>query len=134
MDRAMCVLLIEDNEGDRRLVAEDLSDTGLSLQLHCVDSGEDGLRFLRREGRYPDAPAPDLVLLDLRLPGMDGHAVLREMRDDERLSRIPVVVLTDGAADREMLEALGLGAHEFVTKPLGGKRFSALLQTVTCFG
>lgn len=133
MDRALVVLQIEDSTSDQYLTAETLNASGLTLQLMQVKSGEQGLAVLRNEGQYLDAPRPDLVLLDLGLPGMSGREVLAEIRADDELRSIPVVVQTADDDDRTVVETLGLGAHEFVTKPIAVEQFLAVVEYVTEF-
>jgi CheY-like chemotaxis protein len=133
MDRAFVVLLVEDSPGDRRLTAELLSETGLTITLCEVETGEAALAYLHQEGEYAGMPRPDLVLLDLGLPGMDGREVLARIRQDEALRSIPVVVQTASDDDRTLTELLALGAHDFVTKPLAPERFLGLVEYVTEF-
>src|SRR4051794_13652742 len=115
MDRPLVVLLVEDSPTDRRIIEDTLAETQFGVQLFCVDSGEQGLAFLRGEGEYEGCPRPDLMLLDLGLPGMGGQEVLATIRADDALRTIPVVIQTADDDDRTVVTAMGLGAHEFVT-------------------
>ncbi|MEA2494961.1 MAG: hypothetical protein QOJ29_2872 [Thermoleophilaceae bacterium] len=133
MDRALVVLLVEDSDSDRRLTTDVLEETGLSIVLCCVGSGEEALDFLNRRGEHAAAPHPDLVLLDLGLPGMRGQDVLAEIKADAKLRSLPVVVLTSTDDDRTLIETLGLGAHEFAAKPLDHDQLMAVIEYVTEF-
>jgi chemotaxis family two-component system response regulator Rcp1 len=133
MDASLVVLLVEDSPSDRRLTTEVLDETGLSMRVCCVETGEEALEFLRGAGAYEDAPRPDLVLLDLGLPGLSGKEVLARTKADGATANIPVVALTSNDDDRVLVEALGLGAHEFVTKPLDRDQIMEVIQYVTQF-
>ena len=126
MDRALDVLLVEDSPSDRRLVAEVLRDARFGIRLIEVDSGEEALAFLRHN-------RPDVVLLDLGLPGISGREVLATVRGDTRLQGLPVVVLSGDESDRAVIETLGLGAHEHVSKPLTLEQFLGVVEYVTQF-
>ncbi|MCX7827373.1 MAG: response regulator, partial [Verrucomicrobiae bacterium] len=97
------ILLAEDNPGDVRLTREALKDAKVHNRLHVVPDGFEALTFLRQEGRYADAPRPDLILLDLNMPRMDGREVLKQVKSDERLRRIPVVIITSSQAEEDIL-------------------------------
>jgi len=100
------VLLVEDNPGDVRLTMEALKDGKMNNRLSVVGDGEEALAFLRRQGKYADVPRPDLILLDLNLPRKDGREVLSEIKADETLRRIPVVILTTSSAERDIFKNL----------------------------
>jgi CheY-like chemotaxis protein len=102
-------------------------------KLSVVSDGEEALAFLRREGRFADAPRPDLILLDLNLPRRDGHEVLEEIKKDDELCRIPVVVLTTSAADEDILRSYQLHANAYVTKPVDFERFIAVIRQIDDF-
>ncbi len=112
------VLLVEDNPGDVRLFREAISQHAADVTLHVVDNGEDALRFVRREGAFGSAPAPDLIILDFNLPGKDGREVLGELKSDPGLRRIPVVVLTTSGVEKDVLRAYELHANCYVRKPV----------------
>src|SRR5690606_9452061 len=97
------ILLVEDNAGDVRLTREALKEGRIRNRLHVVSDGEHALRFLRRQDEYADAPRPDLILLDLNLPRLDGREVLTDIKNDPRLKQIPVVVLTSSRAEKDLL-------------------------------
>ena len=114
---AVEILLVEDNPADVRLTIEALKDAKVSNNLHVAKDGVEALSFLRREGEYADTVRPDLILLDLNLPKKDGRLVLSEIKDDESLKRIPVVVLTTSATEKDILAAYDSHVNAYVTKP-----------------
>src|ERR687884_1433856 len=116
--RAIEILLVEDSPGDVRLTREALRDGKVRNNLSVVTDGVEALAFLRREGRYADAPRPDLILLDLNLPKKDGREVLAEIKADPNLRRIPVVVLTTSEAEQDIVETYNLHANCYVKKPV----------------
>ena len=124
------ILLVEDNPADVRLAQETLKDYKLQNTLHVVKDGESALAFLRRQGNYADAPTPGLVLLDLALPKIDGVEVLAEIRADERLRDLPVVVMAASPTDNEMLKDLNVTPDCFILKPLTVERY---LDAIRCF-
>jgi CheY-like chemotaxis protein len=117
------VLLVEDDPGDVLMTREAFADHKLKNVLHVVDNGVDAMSFLRNEGPYADAPRPDLVLLDLNLPRMDGREVLAAVKADDELCSIPVVVLTTSEAEEDVLRSYQLHANAYVTKPVDFGRF-----------
>ncbi|WP_205697355.1 response regulator [Conexibacter sp. SYSU D00693] len=131
--REIEVLLVEDDAGDVLLVQEAFEDHKVRNRLHHVSDGEEALRFLRREGDFADAPRPDLVLLDLNLPRKDGREVLREVKGDDELRSIPVVVLTTSEAEEDVLRSYDLHANAYVTKPVDFERFIEIVRKVDEF-
>jgi two-component system, chemotaxis family, response regulator Rcp1 len=127
------ILLVEDNPGDVRLTQEALKDAKLINHLHVARDGVEAMEFLRREGTNGDAPRPDLILLDLNLPKKDGREVLAEVKADERLKRIPVVVLTSSQSEEDLLRAYGLHANCYVTKPVDFDRFAEVVRSIEDF-
>ena len=127
LGRPAQILLVEDSPSDRAMTEAALREGRILNELHTVNDGEVALAFLRREGRFADAPRPDLVLLDLNLPRLDGREVLRAVKEDPELCSIPVVVLTTSAAEADILAAYRLHANAYVTKPVG---FDAFLEAV----
>ena len=113
------ILLVEDDQADVELTQYTIAKAKVLVNLHVVGDGVEALAFLRREGKYADAPRPDLILLDLNMPRMDGRAFLSEMRADDNLRGIPVVVLTTSQSDEDILKSYKLGANCYVTKPVG---------------
>ncbi|MFN8375015.1 MAG: response regulator [Anaerolineae bacterium] len=127
------VLLIEDNPGDVRLTMEALRDVKLHNKLSVVNDGVEAMAFLRHEGSYSQAPRPDLILLDLNLPRKDGREVLEEIKNDDDLRRIPVVILTTSNDERDILESYNLHANCYITKPVDLKQFLAIVKSIQSF-
>ena len=131
--RRSVVLLVEDNAADEDLAREALDDAAHAGGLHVVRDGVEAMAFLRREGPYADAPSPDLVLLDLNLPRLDGRGVLAAMRGDAALRRIPVVVLTSSSAPDDADAAYDAGANCYVTKPVELTAYLAAVRAIERF-
>jgi CheY-like chemotaxis protein len=127
------VLLVEDDPADVLLIEEAFADNKVRNRLHRVADGVEALQFLRREGPYADAPQPDLVLLDLNLPRKDGREVLAEVKADEALRQIPVVVLTTSKAEEDVLRSYRLHANAYVTKPVDFDRFIEVVRQIDEF-
>jgi CheY-like chemotaxis protein len=127
------ILLVEDNPGDVRLTREALKDGKMYHQLSVAVDGVEAMAFLRHEGQYADAPRPDLILLDLNLPRKDGREVLTEIKADDHLKRIPVVVLTTSAAEHDILTSYDLHANCYITKPVDLDQFLKVVQWVEDF-
>jgi len=123
------VLLVEDNPGDVRLTREALRDAKVRNTLHVASDGVEAMAFLRRA----DAPRPDVILLDLNLPKMNGREVLQEIKRDPALQDIPVVVLTTSQAEQDIVESYRLRANAYVTKPVGLQQFLAVVQSIEHF-
>lgn len=131
--RPVEILLVEDNPGDVRLTMEALRENKVASNLSVVADGVEALTFLRREGEYAAAPRPDLILLDLNLPKKDGREVLAEIKADEILKRIPVVVLTTSQADEDILKVYGLNGNCYITKPVDLDQFIAVVKSIENF-
>jgi CheY-like chemotaxis protein len=127
------VLLVEDDPGDVLLTRESLGASKLLHTLHTVGNGEDAVAFLRREGAYGEAPRPDLILLDLNLPRLDGREVLAIIKADEVIRRIPVVVLTTSDAEEDILRSYDLHANAYITKPVGFEAFTEVVRQIDHF-
>ena len=127
------VLLVEDDPGDVLLIEEAFADNKVRNRLHVVSDGVDALAFLRQEGEYAEMPRPDLILLDLNLPRKDGREVLAEVKADEQLSTIPVVVLTTSKAEEDVLRSYKLHANAYVTKPVDFDRFIEVVRQIDEF-
>ena len=127
------VLLVEDDAGDVLLIQEAFQDNKVRNRLHVVSDGVEALRFLRREGEHADVPQPDLVLLDLNLPRKDGREVLAEIKADDELRHIPVVVLTTSKAEEDVLRSYKLHANAYVTKPVDFDRFIDVVRQIDEF-
>jgi CheY-like chemotaxis protein len=127
------VLLVEDDPGDALMTQEAFEHHKIRNQLHVVRDGIEALEFLRREGRYADAPRPGLILLDLNLPKRDGREVLADIKADESLRTIPVVVLTTSEAEEDILRSYNLHANAYVTKPVDFDRFIEVVRQIDDF-
>jgi two-component system, chemotaxis family, response regulator Rcp1 len=127
------ILLVEDNEGDARLAKEAMRDSKLRNTLHHVTDGEEAMAFLRREGKLAGVPRPDLILLDLNLPKKDGRQVLAEIKNDEDLKRIPVVILTVSSAEEDILKTYNLHANCYITKPIDFEQFVKIVHSIEDF-
>ena len=127
------VLLVEDDPGDVLMTREAFGDYKVKNQLHVVSDGVEAMGFLRREGEHADAPRPDLVLLDLNLPRMDGREVLQAVKSDPELASIPVVVLTTSEAEEDVLRSYSLHANAYVTKPVDFERFIQVVRQIDDF-
>ena len=131
--RQIEVLLVEDDPGDVLMTREAFETHKLTNRLHVVQDGADAMAFLRREGQYASAPRPDLVLLDLNLPRMDGREVLEAIKTDPSLANIPVVVLTTSEAEEDVLRSYSLHANAYVTKPVDFERFIDVVRQIDDF-
>jgi len=127
------ILLVEDSPADVRLTLEALKEEKISNNMHVVSDGVDAMAFLRREGEYKDAVRPDLILLDLNLPRKDGRQVLKEIKTDENLKSIPIVVLTISKAEEDVMKAYDYHANCYITKPLDLNRFSEVVKSIQDF-
>ena len=117
------ILLVEDNEDDVYLIREAFDEASLRVSLHHVDNGEKCMRFLRRQGEYANAPSPDLILLDMNMPVMDGYEVMKEIVKDENLCHLPVVVLTTSYEAADIQKMYGLRCSSYITKPVDFDNF-----------
>ena len=130
---AIDVLLVEDNPGDVRLTREAFREANMSIRLHVVSDGVEAMKFVRREAVHADAPRPDLILLDLNLPKMDGREVLARIKDDDDLKTIPTVILTTSGAQADILRSYQLHANAYVSKPLQLDAFQGLVSCINEF-
>jgi CheY-like chemotaxis protein len=129
----MEILLVEDSPHDARLTIEALRDGKLRHNVRHVEEGQEAMAILRREGKEAASPRPDLILLDLNLPGMDGREVLQEIKEDLNLKRIPVVVMSTSRAERDILQAYNLHANCYVTKPIDIEQFIGVVKKIEDF-
>lgn len=132
-DEPIDVLHVEDNERDIRLTREAFTATDRETTLHVVDDGDDTVDFLRRQGQYDSAPRPDLVLLDLSLPGRDGHDVLETIEDTPQLRRLPVIVLTGSNRSEDIVTCYRTHANAYVSKPPTLEEFVSLVTALEAF-
>ena len=131
--RPIEVLLVEDDEADARIAREGLAAGKVLNRVTVLGDGSEAIAYLRREGEHAGAPRPDLILLDLNLPGRDGRQVLAEIKDDPELRRIPVVVLTASQADEDVIRSYDLHANAYVTKPVGFDTFVEIVRKIDAF-
>jgi two-component system, chemotaxis family, response regulator Rcp1 len=127
------ILLVEDNPGDVVLFMEALDETHVRTNLNTVEDGEEAISYLHRQGRFKYAPRPQLIILDLNLPKLNGREVLQEIRNDPEFNIIPVVILTTSKSDKDMLESYRLHANCYIVKPVDLKNFMGVLKEVTHF-
>lgn len=127
------ILLIEDDPGDRKLVSRFFEKAKVTNQINKVKDGEEALDYLHQRGEFEDsddAPAPDLILLDLNLPRIDGREVLEKMKSNEDLREIPVIVLTTSEEDEDVHRSYDLGASSYIVKPVDMAQFSDVVQAI----
>jgi len=127
------ILLVEDNPGDVRLTVEALRDSKVQNKLYVAKDGMEATAFLRREGKYADAPHPDLILLDLNLPKKNGPEVLADIKEDPALKHIPVVILTSSKAEEDIIKTYNLHANCYVTKPIDLEQFMLVVRSIRDF-
>ena len=127
------ILLVEDNAADVRLTKEALAEGKVFNNLHWAKDGIEALEFLHKKGKHKGAPKPDIILLDLNLPKKDGREVLQEIKADDKLKRIPVVVLTTSQAEEDILRSYNLHANCYVTKPVDLDQFIKVVKSIDTF-
>lgn len=127
------ILLVEDNLGDARLTEEALKESKMFNRLHHAKDGVEAMEFMRREGKYKDAPTPDIILLDLNLPRKDGREVLAELKAMPGLRNIPVVVLTTSNAEQDIVMSYNLHANCYITKPVDLDKFIEIVRGIENF-
>ncbi|MDQ3728848.1 MAG: response regulator [Actinomycetota bacterium] len=127
------ILLVEDQPADIRLTQEVLKQGKVANELHVAEDGEKAMEFLRKEGDYADMPRPDLVILDLNLPRMDGKEVLRAIKTDPDLLQIPVIMLTTSAAERDIVDAYSHHVNAYITKPIDLDEFVGVVSSIEQF-
>ncbi len=127
------ILLVEDNPGDVRLTKEALKDARVANNLHVTMDGVEALAFLRKQGKHSAVPRPDLILLDLNLPKKNGREVLEEIKEEEALRHIPVVILTTSQAEQDVVESYRLRANAYVTKPVDLDQFLKVVGSIEQF-
>lgn len=127
------VLLVDDDKTDVELTRATLAAARLAVQFHIVGSGEEALTYLRREGKHAQAPVPDLVMLDIKMPGISGIETLRLVKEDPRFDRLPVIMLTSSSHDEEILRGYTGQAYAFMTKPIDVDSFRGILRRIEDF-
>ena len=130
---AIEILLVEDNKADVRLTMEAFKESRVHNRLSVVHDGVEAMNFLRRKGKFSDAPRPDLILLDLNMPKKDGRQVLAEIKSDENLRTIPVVILTTSNAEEDIMKSYQLHANCFITKPVDLNQFLKVVKGINGF-
>lgn len=131
--RPVEILLVEDNPGDVRLAIEALKEGKVHVNMSVAGDGVEALEFLRRQGKYADAPRPDLILLDLNMPRKDGREVLAELKADDEFRRIPVVILTTSKAEEDIVKTYNLNANCYITKPVDLDQFIHVVKSIHDF-
>ena len=131
--RPVEILLVEDNEGDVGLIEEVFEEGRINNILHVAEDGEEAMLFLLKEGQFAESPRPDLILLDLNLPKKDGREVLKEIKEDESLKMIPVVVLTTSKSEEDILKSYDLHANSYITKPVDFDQFMKVVKSIEDF-
>lgn len=131
--RTMNILLVEDNPGDVRLTQEAFKQSCFSTRLQAVKDGVEALQFLRKEGEFAHEPTPDLILLDLNLPRKNGIEVLKEVKKDDSLKQIPVIILTTSSAEEDIQKAYAHHANCYLSKPVDFEQFHRLIQALQSF-
>jgi len=127
------ILLVEDNEGDIELTKDAFEEAKMRNTLHIVEDGEKALDFLYKRDGYEEKPTPDIILLDLNLPKVDGREVLKTIKNDPELKRIPTVVLTSSHADKDILDSYNLHANSYIVKPVDAMKFMEVIQQLKSF-
>jgi len=133
IDMALEVLLVEDSPGDVRLTREAFCEANPSINLHVACDGVEAMAFLRKQGPHADAPRPDLILLDLNLPKMDGREVLAHIKEDQDLKTIPTVILTTSEAEADIVTSYQLQANCYLSKPVQLDEFEAIVRSISDF-
>jgi CheY-like chemotaxis protein len=131
--RAIDILLVEDNPDDILLTKEVLKDGKVKNNLHVSEDGEEAMQFLYNEGKFVDSPRPDLILLDLNLPGKDGREVLSDIKEDPKLKRIPVVILTTSKDEEDIIRMYEHHANAYITKPVDFDQFINVVHVIEDF-
>ena len=131
--RPIEILLVEDSPSDAEFTVEALKEAKVRNHLNLAEDGVQAMEFLRRQGRYANAPRPDLIMLDLNLPRKDGREVLAELKADDHLKMIPVVVLTTSRAEEDVLRAYQLHANCYITKPVDFQQFLNVVRSIESF-
>jgi two-component system, chemotaxis family, response regulator Rcp1 len=127
------VLLVEDSAGDVRLTQESLRDANRAIHLYVASDGVEAMAFLKRTGTHAEAPRPDLILLDLNLPRMDGREVLAAIKADDDLKTVPTVILTTSDSEKDILRSYELQANAYLTKPVRLEEFESLVKSINDF-
>lgn len=130
MKAAINILMAEDNPGDARLTLEAFKEWHLENAIHVVTDGEEALNFLYQRGKYTSAPRPDMILLDINMPKKNGVEVLAEIKQDDNLKRIPVIMLTTSKAEEDILKTYNYHANSYITKPVDVDKFIEVVKSL----
>lgn len=131
--KSVDILLIEDNPDHAELIIKALRNNNVLNEVHVVTSGEEAMDFLHQRGAYANAARPGLILLDIKLPGMDGIEFLRRVKADPKLKPIPVVVLTTSAGEKEIVESYRCGANSYIVKPVDFEQFVKVIKELKLY-
>jgi len=131
--REVDILLVEDNPDHVELILKTLEENNVLNEVYVVTNGEDALDFLYQRGKYADAPRPGVILLDIKLPRVDGIEVLRQIKADAKLKPIPVVMLTTSAGEREIVESYNYGANSYIVKPVDFQQFAKVIKELKLY-
>ncbi|AOX00436.1 response regulator [Moorena producens PAL-8-15-08-1] len=127
------ILLVEDSSSDAELILEALCDSKLSSHFHWVDDGAKAIAFLRKQGKYQEAPRPALIVLDLNLPKKDGRQVLQEIKEDPKISTIPIIILTTSDSQQDIINTYRLKANCYICKPIDLESFMSMVKLIEEF-
>ena len=133
MDNTVNILLVEDNPADARLIEEVFKDTNVNNKIYVVKDGVDAMNFLNKENEYSEAPRPEMILLDLNLPRKDGREVLKEVKKNEELKSIPIVILTTSSAKEDVIKTYSNHANCYITKPVDFDQFLRVITAIEDF-
>jgi DNA-binding response OmpR family regulator len=131
--RPLEILLVEDNKGDVGLITEFFIDSKIRTNLHIAEDGEEAIRFLCGKDQFLGSPLPDIIILDWNLPKKDGSEVLKEIKENDNLKNIPVIILTTSSAEKDMLRAYDLRANAYIVKPLDFDEFMTVIKSIQDF-
>lgn len=131
--RTIEVLIIEDNQGDIDITRDVFEETETKCNLNFVYTGEEALEFLRRKGEYPNAPTPDIILLDLNLPGYSGREIIEKIKNDDAFKKIPVIVMTSSESQRDVYDAYSLHANCYIVKPIEMNEYVKIIKAIESF-
>lgn len=133
MSKPIEILLVEDNPAEVRLTVESLKEARIANNLNAVTDGQSAIEYLERRGKYRDSVRPDLILLDLNLPGLDGRSVLKYIKDDPALKIIPVVIITSSEAESDIIKSYEAHANCFISKPIDFDGFTRVVRSIEHF-
>ena len=133
MDNVVNILLVEDNPADARLIEEVFKDTNVNNKIYVVKDGVEAMNFLNKENEYSEAPRPEMILLDLNLPRKDGREVLKEVKKNEELKSIPIVILTTSSAKEDVIKTYSNHANCYITKPVDFDQFLRVITAIEDF-